>query len=66
MNLMRKKREELNLTQEKLAEIVGVDRSTITKIENGGRTSVKTAKKISGILGFEWTSFFEKQEKYSA
>ena len=66
MQTMKEKREEIKLTQEQLAEIVGVDRSTITKIENGGRTSVKTAKKIAKVLGFEWTLFFNNCEKTSA
>lgn len=63
MQIMKEKREEIKLTQEQLAEIVGVARSTITKIEKGGRTSVKTAKKIARVLGFDWTLFFNNYEK---
>jgi DNA-binding XRE family transcriptional regulator len=59
MELMKRKRKEKMLTQEQLAGIVGVERSTITKIENGGKTSVNTAKKIAKALGFDWTLFYE-------
>lgn len=63
MKTMKDKREEKKLTQEQLAEIVGVDRSTITKIENGGRPSVKTAQKIAEVLEFDWTAFFNNCQK---
>jgi len=57
---IRELREAKGLTQEALAEIVGVDRTTITKIENEtSKPSVETAKKISKVLGFDWTQFFE-------
>ena len=50
-----------NITQEKLAEMVGVHTSMINKIELGNRTpSVKTAKDIADVLGFDWILFFEK------
>lgn len=63
MKLMKQKREEANLTQGQLAYIIGVERSTITKIENGGKTSVKTAKRIAEVLGFEWTLFYKTETK---
>ena len=66
MITMKEKRENNKLTQEQLAEIVGVDRTTITKIENGGRPSVKTAQKIAEALKFDWTIFFKEDEKTSA
>ena len=47
------------LTQERVASLAGVDRTTITKIENGTlRPSVKTAQKIAQVLDFDWTLFF--------
>ena len=58
MKLMREKREEAHLTQQQLATMIGISRTTITKIENGGRPSVNTAQKIANILGFDWTLFF--------
>jgi DNA-binding XRE family transcriptional regulator len=66
MKMMKQRREVSGLTQEQLAEAVGVDRTTITKIENGGRTSVKTAQKIADVLEFDWTLFFSNCEKTSA
>jgi transcriptional regulator with XRE-family HTH domain len=63
MQTMKNKRGEKQLTQEQLAELVGVDRSTITKIENGGRPSVDTAKTIASFLDFEWTLFFESTKR---
>lgn len=56
---MREKREENSLTQEQLAALVGVDRTTITKIENGNRPSIDNARKIAEVLGFDWTLFFK-------
>jgi len=47
------------LTQEQVAKLAGVDRTTITKIENGtAKPSVKTAQKIAQVLDFDWTLFF--------
>lgn len=54
------KREKKRLTQQQLAELVGVDRTLISKIESGAATpSITTAKKIAAVLGLDWTRFFE-------
>ena len=56
------KREKKRLTQQQLAELVGVDRTLISKIESGAATpSVTTAKKIAAVLGFHWIKFFEDE-----
>ncbi len=56
-------REKKLLTQQQLAELVGVDRTLISKIESGVSTpSVATAKKIAAVLGFKWTRFFEDED----
>ncbi len=47
------------LTQQALADQVGVKRQTISAIERGSRPSPQVAKKIAEILGFEWTKFFD-------
>lgn len=53
-------RESKQLTQQALADLIGKDRSLITKIENGDAfPSVKTAKLIGKVLGIEWTLFFK-------
>lgn len=55
------------LTHEEIANKCGISRAFYTQIENGNRRpSVETAKAIANILGFDWTMFFEKQEKHSA
>jgi len=55
-------REKKLLTQQQLAEMVGVDRTLISKIESGAaQPSVTTAKKIATVLGFDWTKFFEDE-----
>lgn len=51
------------LTQQVLADRIGVDRTLISKIESGDSSpSVVTAKKIANELGFNWTEFFEGKE----
>lgn len=57
---LRKIREERNLTQEQLAEMIGKKRTLITAIETGQTNpSVDTAKKIGECLNVEWSLFFE-------
>ncbi|MFY0742125.1 helix-turn-helix transcriptional regulator [Solibacillus silvestris] len=54
-------REEKGLTQENVANMVGISRSTYGHIESGERgVTVSNAKKIAGALKFKWTLFFEK------
>ncbi|MFU1797324.1 helix-turn-helix domain-containing protein [Paenibacillus azoreducens] len=60
------KRTKLGLTQEKVAELAGIERSYYTKIENGTVPSVKVAKKIAGVLRFEWPLFFESNSAKNA
>ena len=58
MKLIRKS---LELTQEQLAQYAGVSQSLIVQLENGNRKpSVKVAKRIASILGFDWTDFFKE------
>lgn len=60
MELLKIERKKRGLTQQQLAELVGVDRTLISKIESGAATpSVTTAKKIAAVLGFDWVKFFE-------
>ncbi|WP_400162881.1 helix-turn-helix transcriptional regulator [Brevibacillus sp. TJ4] len=47
------------LTQEKAAELAGIERSTYTKAENGSSVGVKTAQKIATAFDCDWTLFFE-------
>lgn len=53
-------REEKGLTQENVANMVGISRSTYGHIESGERgVTVSNAKKIADALKFKWTLFFE-------
>ena len=51
-------RDNRNVTQQELADNVGVTRQMISAIENGESPSVKTAKAIAKFLGFNWHEFF--------
>lgn len=53
-------RSKKGLTQEELAKKIEISRPYYTEIEKGLKNpSVKIAKRIASILGFEWTLFFE-------
>lgn len=55
-------REKAGMTQEELAEKVGVIRQTISNIECGiSLPSVRTAFAIGYFLRFNWTEFFEEK-----
>ncbi len=57
-------RENSGLTQGKLAQKVGVERSLISKFETGSaRPSPDTAKAIAEVLGFEWTKFYDEEQE---
>ncbi len=57
---LKNKRSESNISQQELAQKVGVSREYITMIENNERTpSVSIAKKIANELGVDWTIFFD-------
>lgn len=57
---VKQSREALNLTQEQVAQKVGVLRQTISNIECGiAKPSVETAKRLGKVLHVNWTDFFE-------
>jgi DNA-binding XRE family transcriptional regulator len=54
------RKESSDMTQKELANKVGISRTMITEIENGNANpSVKVAKRIAAVLGFDWTRFYE-------
>ncbi|AJO22855.1 helix-turn-helix transcriptional regulator [Weizmannia coagulans] len=57
--LLVQRRELLGYSQQDVADLVGIDRSYYTKIENGLTPSVKVAKALGYHLGFDWTFFFD-------
>lgn len=58
--LLIQRRKLLAYSQQTVADLVEVDRSYYSKIENGLTPSVKVAKAIGKELGIDWTVFFEE------
>lgn len=58
---LRELRESKGLTQKEIATLSGLERSTYAKAELGYSISVKTAKKIASVFGFDWSIFFENE-----
>lgn len=53
-------RKKSNLTQQNIADQIGVTRQMISAIENGdAEPSVSTAKLLGELLNVPWTRFFE-------
>lgn len=61
MDWLKEIREKSGMTQEQVAEVAGgLSRASYSNIETGARRpSVEVAQRIAGVLGFEWTRFFE-------
>ncbi|WP_046178825.1 helix-turn-helix transcriptional regulator [Domibacillus tundrae] len=57
-NWLADKRSAKDYSHQEIADLVGIDRSYYTKIENGLVPSVKVAQSIAKHLEFEWTIFF--------
>ena len=56
-------RAQQNMTQQEVAKAANVDVTMISKIELGERQpSVKVAKKIASVLGFDWTLFYQDED----
>ncbi|MBR8660725.1 helix-turn-helix transcriptional regulator [Brevibacillus sp. NL20B1] len=56
------KRNELGLTQEEVAKKAAIARTTYAMIEQDNRKpSVNVAKRLSKVLGIDWTLFFEEK-----
>lgn len=59
MKSMKEYREEKNLTQEQMANLIGLSQETVSQYENGTRTpNVITAKKIAKVLEKPLDSIF--------
>ena len=57
-------RKKTNFTQREVGKLSGISESYYSMIESGDRKpTVKTAKKIAAVLGFNWTLFFEDEKK---
>lgn len=55
-------RKDKNMTHDQVATRAGISRHYYTMIANGNRRpSVKVAKRIANVLGFDWTRFFESE-----
>ena len=54
-------RKSKGLRQTDLAQAANISQSLVVKIEQGERKpSVKVAKRIAAVLGFDWTEFFKE------
>lgn len=63
---LKKTRENAGMTQEQLAEKVGVIRQTISNIECGvALPSIPTAQAIAEVLEFDWFEFFSDKKQES-
>ena len=63
MNLI-EERKRANFTQREVGRLSGISESYYSMIESGERKpTVKTAKKIAAVLGFDWALFFEDEKK---
>lgn len=57
-------REDQGLTQGAVAMAAGIAQPSYFEIEKGISTpKPETAKRIAGVLGFDWTKFYEDEEK---
>jgi len=64
---LKETRESKGYTQESLAEILEIPKTTYSSYEQGHRRpSVKRAKEIAVVLGFDWTIFFEDEVRVSS
>lgn len=55
----KKQRKKLKLSQEEVAQMVGVSRQYYNSIENNKRKpSINLAKRLGCLLKIEWTIFF--------
>lgn len=62
---LRELRLERNISQEKLAELGGLDRSYVSEIENGDKTaSVVTIFKVAIALDLKPSEFLQEVENY--
>lgn len=61
------RRKELGLTQAGVAKLAEISREYYTRIESGargGKLPVTTAMKISSVLQFRWTLFYEGEDSH--
>lgn len=64
MKELREIRKEKALTEAEVSAKAGITQQYYNFIENGKRRpSVAVAKKIAEVLGFDWTRFYETDEK---
>lgn len=64
LTIFQVKRAEKNLTLKQVADASHVSESYCSLIERGVCVpSVKAAKRIAEVLGFDWTLFFEEADK---
>lgn len=61
---VRKRREKLGLSQQRLGELCGITRTAIRNIEMGkSRPSIRTAKLLAPILDCNWWDLFDDNDE---
>lgn len=64
---LRKEMERVGMTSAELASIAQVSVRTVKAYERGERQpSIKVAKRIAAVLGFDWTEFFSDDREENA
>jgi putative transcriptional regulator len=61
-NWLIRQRKNKHLTQDDIAQEVGVTRQLISAIEHDANPSIKTAKSIAIILNVDWRLFYEDSD----
>lgn len=57
-------RREKKLSQKDVSTAAGITQASYCNIEKGKRrAAVDTAKRIAAVLGFDWTRFYETDER---
>lgn len=61
---LRKEMERVGMTSAELASVAQVSVRTVKAYERGERQpSIKVAKRIAAVLGFDWTEFFSDDKE---
>ncbi|PWV92010.1 DNA-binding XRE family transcriptional regulator [Paenibacillus cellulosilyticus] len=56
---LKEKRQRLSLTQDAIAERIGITRASYAHFETGRRTPApRVAKRLAETMGFDWDIFF--------
>ena len=61
-NWLKVKRKQARITMSEISNLIGISAPSYCNIENGHTNpTVENAKKIAGVLGFDWTMFYDDE-----